>query len=308
MRLGLSMERVRQTVGYWINYLDTLKVDYFITDISPEKSRCLANYHFENSQSHCLSRNIVLGQYVDLIQKGADSLLVPSRAKQEEFLVCDSIRFVPAELSLKFGDQVKIFNPVIGDDQETRYQLLYKLAKQFGVDDQTAIIGAESWRGEYSRVNHFAKDNRTKSETVMLIGRVDHFMDYTNENSSLMHLLTDVLNVDIITPSMVKIQKRYLIKDNFRQLGGERFTYWNRSYILNAVYNCKDDIDGVLLIHDAHCMISMEEIQYLVHYINKAGLPNYVLSINHNSLISAETSLEAFVDMIRFKKGKDCFV
>lgn len=302
MKLGLSIERVRLTSKFWLQYLDALGIEYVTTDIKQEDARDLANKYFENSQYHCLSRNVVLGQYAYLVEQGVDSLLVPSRAKSESLLICDSVRFAPNELSLKFGDKVKIYNPIVGDNADERFKVLYKLALQLGASEEVACLSAATWKEDYKRNNYYA-NNDGKNDKIMLVGRVDHFMDYANENSSLMKLLTDELGVGIVTPSMIDIKKRYLIRDNYRQLGGDRLTYWNRSYIVNSLYNAQDYIDGVLLIHDSQCLISTEEIQYLVHHIRKIGIPYYVLSIEHGALASAETSLEAFVDMIRIKKG-----
>lgn len=301
MLVGLSHERVSQTYHKWIEVLDALGVDYIISKLEPEIATQKANKVFRNAPYHCICRNTMLGQYIDLIERGADTLLVPTRDKEEGIMICDSTRQVPMELANVYGKQVKIINPILGDDLAERGRVLCKLARKLGKPEKENEM-LSIWNEKYKRENLFLANGEKKDITILLVGRIDHYMDYTDCDSSLMKTLVHGLNINIITPSMIEIKKNYIIRDDIIQIGKVNHRYWDSKNIINAFYNGRDQFDGVLFIHDANCVISTEEIDYIISKIKKFNVPSYVLNFNVGTLASAETALEAFVDMIVLKK------
>ena len=296
MIVGLSHERVSQTFNKWIEILDALEVEYVVSKLSPELANDKAIRTFRNAQYHCLCRNTTLGQYVDVIEQGADVLLIPSREKSGDILVCDSVRNVPMEIANVFGDKVKIINPIISENIEEKQQTLYQLAKKLGKIEKADKLKT-IWNENFSRNNCFVKE-MNENTTILLVGRIDHYLDYTDKESLLMNKLVNSLKVNILTPSMIENKRNYLIRDNFHKIGCMENHFWDSKNIINAIYNGYQQFDGILFVHDANCMVSIDEIDYIISKIRKLNIPYYVLSFNNGVMASVETAIEAFVDML----------
>ena len=289
--IGLSHERVSQTYLKWVEILDALDVDYIVSHLDPEAAISKANKCFRNAPYHCICRNVMLGQYVDLVERGANVLLIPTRDKDRDLLICDAVRQVPMELANKYGKEIKIINPVIGDDQVKRAEVLASLARKLGKADKAETV-ALLWTEKFKRVNVYQNISNPENKiTILLVGRIDHYMDYTDCNSSMLNKLIEKMGVNIITPSMITARSNYIIRDYMVHIGNIQNRYWDSKSVVNAIYNGKQDFDGILFIHDANCLVSVDEIDYIISRTQSLNIPHYTLCFNEGSQASIETAL-----------------
>lgn len=313
--VGMSFERSPGSIKKWVKFFEILGVECIVSDLQPEQAAKKAEKVFKYSLDYCFFRKSCLGQYVDLIERGIKVIIVPVKIK-DGHLACNSSRFMATEVAEYYHNEVSVVNAMIYTSDKKMIDLR-RIAELFSDSENLIEEALSIWEnnGEH-RINAFLESNRKykKDLTVMVIGKINHFFDYTTLDSPMLRYLTDKIGVKVVDPENVPHDKFSCMKKAYRVLNGanlklrdNRDTYWPEEYIMTSVFASKDYVDGIIFVRDAYCNAGIEEINILHNIIKGMKIPSIIVNYNLESQSSVETSLETFVEMLEWKKKKKEF-
>lgn len=311
--VGMSLERSPGSIKKWKTFFEVLGVECIVSDLQPEKAAKKAEKVFKYCMDYCFFRKSCLGQYIDLIEKGIKILIVPVKIK-DEHLACNSSRFMATELAEYYRDEIAVVNAKIYTSDKKMIDIR-RIAELF-CDSEILIERALSvWKnkGEHRKNVFLDSGNYYKKDiTVMVIGKINHFFDYTDINSPMMRYLTKKIGVKVVDPENVPhsdyraFKKAYrIINDAKLLLRDNRDTYWPEEYIMTSVCASKEYVDGIIFVRDCYCNAGIEEINLLQSIIKNMGIPSIIINYNLEAQSSVETSLETFIEMLEWKKVKE---
>lgn len=310
--VGMSFERSPGSISKWKKFFEVLGVECVVSDLKPEEAAKKAEKVFKYSMDYCLFRKSCLGQYIDLIERGIENIIVPVKIK-DAHLACNSSRFMATELAEYYKGKINVFNAMIYTSEKKMVDIR-RIAEAFS-DSQNDIEAAmEIWRGKSeTRKNVFLEENREykKNVNVLVVGKINHFFDYTNKNSPMIRYLTNKIGVKVLDPENVpyigfkELKQAHSIVNNAKLMFRDnRDTYWPEDYIIAAIVSYAEEIDGVIFVRDCYCNAGIEEINVLQSIVKRMGIPNTIINYNLEAQSSIETSLETFVEMLEWKKNR----
>lgn len=308
--VGMSLERSPGSIKKWVEFFDILGVKCVISDLQPEKAAQKAERVFKYSLDYCFFRKSCLGQYVDLIEKGIKTIIIPVKIK-DGHLACNSSRFMATEVAEYYRDKVTVIN-VYSYTSEKKMEDLRRIAMMYCDSQETIEKALSVWENRReSRKNAFLNSGKQykKNLTLMVIGKINHFFDYTSLDSPMMRYLTEKIGVKVVDPENVPHDNLSCMKKAYRLINGadlriknNRESYWPEEYILTSVLASQNVVDGILFVRDAYCNAGIEEINILQNIIKELKIPSLIVNYNLEAQSSIETSLETFVEMLEWKK------
>jgi len=307
--VGLSSERSPSGIKQWVKFLDILNIEYMVSDIDISVSAKQADSFFNFSTEYCFFRRSCLGQYLDLIRRGCNTILVPVKYK-DDYNNCNATRFMAKELSAVFSPEVEIISAEVHTDPYMRRKELMSVAKYLSQDSSLILKAIDEWDfTDHARVNVFANYDDKEKISIMIIGKMNRIFDYTYIQSPLCRFMSDVLNVNILDPEtmpyrdMAQVDRaRKLIMDSNISHGNDN-THWPHELILHSVVSNLNKIDGIVFLRDCFCISGLEDIKILQQIVNKLNIPNIICSFNMESRTTTETILETFTEMLKFNRS-----
>ena len=312
--VGMARERSPGSIKDWAKFLSVLQVPLQISELAVEKAAELSTRHFRSSSDYCFFRKSCLGQYVNLVQDfGCRLILVPVK-KKPGLLSCNASRFMATEVAHYFDElNVTVVNCPVSTERSARLAELRRVAEYFRPRDQELIESALATvpKTAHRRTNVYDISKGPHQLTIMQIGKVNRFFDYTDPSSPVEKFLADKLNVRIVDPETVGGRKigQYrraveLVRQAKHALPRNRESYWPEHLVAHSLLSVRDRIDGVVLVRDCFCNAGIEEINVLERIVRQIGLPQLTIAYNPRSQSNVETALETFVEMVRWKKQR----
>lgn len=310
--VGMSLERSPGSIKKWKKFFEILGVECIVSDLQPEKAAKKAEKVFKYCMDYCFFRKSCLGQYIDLIERGVKTIVVPVKIK-DGHLACNSSRFMATELAEYYKDDITVFNAMIYTSDKKLIDIR-RIAEAFSDSPEIIEKAMDIWRGKgETRKNVFLANEEKvykKDISVLVVGKINHFFDYTDINSPMIKYLTDKIGVKVIDPENVpyigfkELKKAYKIVNEVKlQFVDNRDTYWPEEFIIASIIAHGAFIDGVIFVRDCYCNAGIEEVNILQNIVKRMDIPSVIINYNLEAQSSIETSLETFIEMLEWKKG-----
>lgn len=307
--VGISYARSYKELDMWKRFLDVLEVNYIISDKNLDDAANLASERFRYAGDYCFTRRATLGEYIFLVEeKNCQILLVASRVVEGN-TKCNTTRYVPLQIAGYYSEkEIRVIDAPISTDEKVSRMELYKLGKQFSDDEIKIQRAIDSWFTPKTSVKK-RKGIKKDSVNLFFIGGAPFHFSFSDPNSYMTRYLRDRLGVNVVGPkSASEIKNFKIFREAYRTVYPsnlvlpDRQAYWVRENILASYLNVRDEIDGVVFVRDKYCTCKIEEINLLHQIIEKDNCPNIVVDYREEARTTVETTLEAFIEMIKMKR------
>jgi predicted nucleotide-binding protein (sugar kinase/HSP70/actin superfamily) len=272
----------------------------------------------------CLPVKIYVGHILNLLDKGADKILVPSlQSIGRKIYNCSKIRGLPDLVRNVVKREFTMVEATLdkSEKQQGFYEYLGEIAKYFGITDAKKIKKASKagWRVHnnfhimsksgmsYEKAMNYAIqgkvfiENRTREHPIS-VAVVAHGYNIYDERAS-MKIFDKLEKMDVHAFSALQLSGEQM-EDGIKALGQE--LYWANEYEMTgaAGHYLKDPrIDGVITVTAFGCGPDSLMIERITRRAKQFSKPMLNLTIDEQTGEAGFiTRLEAFVDMLYRQK------
>ena len=273
----------------------------------------------------CLPIKVYVGHVINLLNKGINTLFIPSlQSTDHKINNCSKIRALPDLIRNVIDRPVTVIDPVLDKTEGFGIKAFcYETAHQLGIENEYLIeksikAGWECYdrfiKMAYSGVSQpvaieSAIKNTTALKKIELVKSISvvvmaHGYNLYDERISL-RLLKKLENMGVKAYTSLSLTRDEQV-DSIRRLG--EIQYWANELDLTgaaAYYLLNNRADGIIALSAFGCgpdSLMVDEIQY---HASQRGMPMIHLTIDeHTGEAGFVTRLEAFVDMLQRKKMK----
>ena len=333
--MAVSKEIKKQTIGipraisYYGNYpfyygfFTSLGLEIVISDKTTSK---IINEGCKYVVSDtCLPVKVYVGHVVNLIEKGCDTIFVPSlQASAYKVNNCSKIRGLPEIIRNVIDKPIRIIDPEINKTEGISFKdFCRKAANEFGIYEEHLIDNAV--KNGWNVYNNFramtlsglsfnvALENAIKGNIItksievvkpLSVVIMAHGYNLFDERVS-MNLIKKLDKMGVKAYTSLNIS-REAAEEAINELG--EIQYWANELELTgtaAHYMLNQKIDGIIALSAFGCgpdSLMVEEIQY---HAKERNMPMIHLNIDeHTGEAGYLTRIEAFVDMLVRKKRR----
>lgn len=273
----------------------------------------------------CLPIKVFVGHLINLLDKGVDTIFVPSlQSTDYKINNCSKIRGLPEIIRNVIDRPFKMIEPTLDKTEGLNIKdFCYETAHQLGIFDEDLIEIAimAGWEC-YNRFIKMAKSGVSqkvaiesaiqnkqaikKMELVKPLSVVVMAHGYNLYDERLsMRLLDKLEKMGVKAFTALDITREQQL-NSIKELG--EIQYWANELDLTgtaAFYLLNNSVDGIIALSAFGCgpdSLMVDEIQY---HANERNMPMIHLTIDeHTGEAGFVTRLEAFVDMLSRKKMK----
>ena len=273
----------------------------------------------------CLPIKVYVGHLINLLDKGVDTIFVPSlQSTDYKINNCSKIRGLPEIIRNVIDRPFKMIEPTLDKTEGLSIKdFCYETAHQLGIfnEDLIEIAIMAGWEC-YNRFIKMAKSGVSqkvaiecaiqnkqaikKMELVKPLSVVVMAHGYNLYDERLsMRLLDKLENMEVKAFTALDITREQQL-NSIKELG--EIQYWANELDLTgtaAYYLLNNSVDGIIALSAFGCgpdSLMVDEIQY---HANERNMPMIHLTIDeHTGEAGFVTRLEAFVDMLSRKKMK----
>lgn len=273
----------------------------------------------------CLPIKVFVGHLINLLDKGVDTIFVPSlQSTDYKINNCSKIRGLPEIIRNVIDRPFKMIEPTLDKTEGLNIKdFCYETAHQLGIFDEDLIEIAimAGWEC-YNRFIKMAKSGVSqkvaiesaiqnkqaikKMELVKPLSVVVMAHGYNLYDERLsMRLLDKLEKMGVKAFTALDITREQQL-NSIKELG--EIQYWANELDLTgtaAFYLLNNSVDGIIALSAFGCgpdSLMVDEIQY---HANERNMPMIHLTIDeHTGEAGFVTRLEAFVDMLSRKKIK----
>lgn len=321
---------IPRAISYYHNYpfyhgfFNSLGFEVVISDKTTTK---LINDGAEYVVSDtCLPIKVFVGHVLNLLEKGCDTIFVPSiQSTKYKINNCSKIRGLPEIIRNVVGKPFKMIEPTLDKTEGLGLKsFCFDTAKQLGITDEDLINNAISsgWK-VYNRFFEMTKAGVSYKEALenaingtytlkkmelvkpLSVVIMAHGYNLYDERIS-MQLLKKLNKMGVKAYTSLDITREDAI-DSIHAL--DEIQYWANELDLTgtaAYYMLNKKVDGIIALSAFGCgpdSLMVDEIQY---YAAANNMPMLHLTIDeHTGEAGFVTRLEAFIDMLIRKKRKE---
>lgn len=273
----------------------------------------------------CLPIKVFVGHLINLLDKGVDTIFVPSlQSTDYKINNCSKIRGLPEIIRNVIDRPFKMIEPTLDKTEGLNIKdFCYETARQLDIFDEGLIENAIDAGWEcYDRFIQMAKSGVSqkvaiesaiqnkqalkKMELVKPLSVVVMAHGYNLYDERLsMRLLDKLEKMGVKAFTALDITREQQL-NSIKELG--EIQYWANELDLTgtaAFYLLNNSVDGIIALSAFGCgpdSLMVDEIQY---HANERNMPMIHLTIDeHTGEAGFVTRLEAFVDMLSRKKIK----
>lgn len=273
----------------------------------------------------CLPIKVYVGHVINLLDKGCDTIFVPSlQSTSYKVNNCTKIRGLPEIIRNVINRKFTMIEPTLDKTNEISFNdFCFEIANQLGIFDEQLI--KSSIQHGWEIYNNFiemsltgipfkealenAIENKIISKKVEIVKPLSivimaHGYNLFDERVS-MQLIKKLEKLDVKVYTGLNVSRENAL-NSIKKLG--EIQYWANELDLTgaaAYYMLNNKVDGIIALSAFGCgpdSLMVDEIQY--HAIEK-NLPMMHLTIDeHTGEAGFLTRVEAFVDMLIRKKRK----
>ena len=273
----------------------------------------------------CLPIKVYVGHVLNLLQKGCDTIFVPSlQSTAYKVNNCTKIRGLPEIIRNVINKPFKMIEPTLDKTNKINFKdFCYDTAHQLNIYDEEKIESAIKVGWEV--YNNFQKmalvgvpfeeavknaiEGKIVSKPIEVVRPLSviimaHGYNLFDERISL-NLIKKLEKMGVKAYTGLNVAKQDAIK-SIQELG--EIQYWANELDLTgaaAYYLLNNKVDGIIALSAFGCgpdSLMVDEIQY---HASEKNLPMMYLTIDeHTGEAGFVTRVEAFVDMLTRKKRK----
>lgn len=320
---------IPRAISYYVNYpfyygyFTALGLDIILSD---KTTNDIINNGVEKVVSDtCLPIKVYVGHVLNLLEKGCDTIFVPSlQSSAYKINNCSKIRGLPEIIRNVINKPFKMIEPEINKTEGISFKdFCYDIANEFNIYDEKFIESAikSGWTVYDNFINmtnsgvsyeialKYAIEGSVIKKPIEIVKPLSvvimaHGYNLFDERIS-MRLIKKLEKMGVKAYTSLNVAKKDAL-DSIRQLG--EIQYWANELELTgtaAYYMLNNKVDGIIALSAFGCgpdSLMVDEIQY---HAKERNLPILHLTIDeHTGEAGFVTRLEAFVDMIIRKKRK----
>ena len=274
----------------------------------------------------CLPIKVYVGHVLNLLEKGCETIFVPSlQSSSYKINNCSKIRGLPEIIRNVINKPFKMIEPTIDKTEGISFKdFCYDIAQDFDICDKDFIenaikAGWEIFDNFYKMTNSgvnyelalkCALEGKIISNPVAIVKPLSvvimaHGYNLFDERIS-MRLINKLEKMGVKAYTGLNVKKEDALK-SIRELG--EIQYWANELDLTgaaAYYMLNNKVDGIIALSAFGCgpdSLMVDEIQY---HAKERKMPMIHLTIDeHTGEAGFVTRVEAFVDMLMRKKRKE---
>ena len=274
----------------------------------------------------CLPIKVYVGHVLNLLEKGCDTIFVPSlQSSAYKINNCSKIRGLPEIIRNVINKPFKMIEPTIDKTEGISFKdFCYDIAHEFDIYDKNII--EKAIKSGWSIYDNFLKmtNSGVNYETALknaIDGKIittpmevvkplsvvimAHGYNLFDERIS-MKLIKKLDKMGVKSYTALNVTKENALK-SIKELG--EIQYWANELDLTgtaAYYMLNNKVDGIIALSAFGCgpdSLMVDEIQY---HAKEKNMPMIHLTIDeHTGEAGFVTRIEAFVDMLIRKKRKE---
>jgi len=274
----------------------------------------------------CLPIKVYVGHLINLLDKGVDTIFVPSlQSSGYKINNCSKVRGLPEIIRNVINRPFKMIEPTLDKTEGIGLKdFCYETAKQLEITEKSLIDSAikEGWacynnflkmvksgiphnKAIENAINNKIETRHFEVVKPLSVVVMAHGYNLFDERIS-MNLLKKLDKIGVHAYTGLNISKEAAI-DSIQKLG--EIQYWANELDLTgaaAYYMLNNKVDGIIALSAFGCgpdSLMVDEIQYHAQLRN---MPMLNLTIDeHTGEAGFVTRLEAFIDMLSRKKIKE---
>ena len=321
---------IPRALSYWGNYpfyygfLTSLGFKVVLSDKTTTK---LINEGAKYVVSDtCLPIKVYIGHLLNLLEKGVETIFVPSlQSTGYKINHCSKVRGLPEIVRNVINKPFRMIEPTLDKTEGLGIRdFCFETAKQLGIENSEKINIAieKAWETydnfvemvksgvAYETAVKNAVEGKFETKSVELVRSLSvvimaHGYNLYDERIS-MHLLKKLDKMGVKVYTGLRVSKDEAIK-SIHELG--EIQYWANELDLTgaaAHYMLSQKVDGIIALSAFGCgpdSLMVDEIQY---HANERNMPMLHLTIDeHTGEAGFVTRLEAFIDMLMRKQMKN---
>ncbi len=306
---------------FYFGFFNTLGIEVVLSSKTTSKTVNSGSKYVVSDT--CLPIKVFVGHVIDLLDKGCDTIFIPSlQSTGHKINNCSKVRGLPEIIRNVINRPFTMIEPTLDKTEGIDFNdFCFEAARQLGITDKKLINNAiENGWGKYNHFLRMAKSgipyekalqnavedkydlkkaDDVKPLSVVIMG---HGYNLFDEKISL-NLLRKLEKMNIKAYTSLDVSKDESIKAIY-QLG--EIQYWANELDLTgtaAHFMLNKKIDGIIALSAFGCgpdSLMVEEISY---HAKENKIPMLHLTIDeHTGEAGFVTRLEAFVDMLTRKR------
>ena len=320
---------IPRAISYYCNYpfyygfFTSLGIKIILSD---KTTTALINKGVEKVVSDtCLPVKVFVGHVINLLEKGCDTIFVPSlQSTAYKVNNCSKIRGLPEIIRNVIDKPFRMIEPTLDKTENISFMdFCYEIAHSYNIYDEETINHAiqSGWNiydnfckmtnsgMNYEEALENALNGKFVIKSIEVVKPLSvvimaHGYNLFDEHISL-RLIKKLNKMGVKVYTSLNISKANAV-NSIKRLG--EIQYWANELELTgtaAYYMLNNKVDGIVALSAFGCgpdSLMVDEIQY---YANKKNMPMIHLNIDeHTGEAGFVTRLEAFTDMLMRKKRK----
>lgn len=307
---------------FFFGFFTDLGIEIVLSDKTTKKT--LANGAALVVTETCLPVKVFVGHVLNLLNKGVDTIFVPSfQSIAPKIYNCSKIRGLPDLIRNVVKRDFTIIDATLDKSEKNQglYEFLRDTVSHFGITDEKRIKKASKagWKVynnfqvmttsgmDYKQAMNYALQGKVfiqkeDKEYPISVALVSHAYNIYDERTS-MNIFEKLRDMDVKVYSAMQLTKEQL-EEGVNAL--DRKLYWANEHEMTgcAGHYLKDNkIDGVITLTAFGCGPDSLMIERITRKSKHFGKPLLNLTIDeHTGEAGFITRLEAFVDMLYRKK------
>lgn len=323
MRIGIPRAMsFYNNYPFFFGFFTDLGIEIILSDKTTKKT--LVNGASLVVTETCLPIKVYVGHVLNLLEKGVDTIFVPSlQSIAPKIYNCSKIRGLPDLIRNVVKRDFKIVEATLDKSEKKQgfYEFLKEIVAPFGITDEKRIKKASKagWKVynnfkimtasgmDYKQAMHYALQGKVliqkdEKENPISVALVSHDYNIYDERSS-MKIFDKLKDMDVKVYSALQLTQEQM-EEGINAL--EQTTYWANEHEITgcAGHYLKDNkIDGIITLTAFGCGPDSLMIERIIRKSKQFNKPLLNLTIDeHTGEAGFVTRLEAFVDMLYRKK------
>lgn len=310
------------TYPFFFGFFTDLGIEIVLSDKTTKKT--LQNGSSLVVSETCLPVKVYVGHVLNLLDKGVDTILVPSfQSIAPKVYNCSKIRGLPDLIRNVVKRDFTIVDATLDKSEKNQglYEFLKEVVAPFGITDERKIKKASKagWKVynnfkvmtvsgmEYKQAMNYAIQGKVliqkdDKESPISIALISHSYNIYDERTS-MKVFDKLKNMDVKVYSALNLTNEQM-DEGINSLG--QVAYWANEQEMTgcAGHYLKDNkIDGIITLTAFGCGPDSLMIERITRKSKQFNKPLLNLTIDeHTGEAGFITRLEAFVDMLYRKK------
>ncbi len=321
---------IPRAMSYYNNYpfysgfFQTLGVEIVLSDKTTTKTVNMGSKYVVSDT--CLPIKVFVGHVINLLDKGCDTIFVPSlQSTGYKINNCSKVRGLPEIIRNVIDRPFTMIEPTLDKTNEIDFNdFCFDAARQLGITDEKLVINAiENGWGKHNHFLRMAKSGMPyakalqnavenkydltkvepkKSLSVVIMG---HGYNLFDEKIS-MNLIKKLENMGVRAYTSLDVSKDEAIRAIY-ELG--EIQYWaNELDLTGTAAHCmlNKKIDGIIALSAFGCGPDSLMVEEMSYHAKEHRIPMMHLTIDeHTGEAGFITRLEAFVDMLVRKQRQE---